>query len=121
MQPLKLLRWLPHYFLSWNALFFALGAALWFWATPARETLTAWDWQWMALLLARNAALVLVVFGALGLRLYNELIDLKVTLSYFVDPNPGFSANVDPQRYQSLVFGSIYAAWAKRLARSSGA
>jgi hypothetical protein len=24
-----------------------------------------------------------------------------VTLSYFVDPNPGLSANVDPQRYQS--------------------
>ncbi|SEO35126.1 Subtilase family protein [Gemmobacter aquatilis] len=34
-------------------------------------------------------------------QLGNELIDLKVTLSYFVDPNPGFSANVDPQRYQS--------------------
>jgi hypothetical protein len=32
----------------------------------------------------------------------NEVIDLKVTLSYFVDPNPGFSANVDPQRYQSF-------------------
>jgi hypothetical protein len=26
---------------------------------------------------------------------------LKVTLSYFVDPNPGLSANVDAQRYQS--------------------
>lgn len=35
-------------------------------------------------------------------QLGNELIDLKVTLSYFVDPNPGFSANVDPQRYQSF-------------------
>jgi Subtilase family len=39
-----------------------------------------------------------VVLEQLG----NELIDLKVTLSYFVDPNPGFSANVDPQRYQSF-------------------
>ncbi|MCB6178106.1 S8 family peptidase [Rhodobacter sp. Har01] len=35
-------------------------------------------------------------------QLGNEQIDLKVTLSYFVDPNPGFSANVDPQRYQSF-------------------
>ncbi|MCC8964410.1 S8 family peptidase [Bradyrhizobium sp. Pear76] len=31
----------------------------------------------------------------------NERVELKVTLSYFIDPNPGLSANVDPQRYQS--------------------
>ena len=35
-------------------------------------------------------------------QLNNEIIDLKITLSYFVDPNPGFAANVDPQRYQSF-------------------
>ncbi|MBZ9776941.1 S8 family peptidase [Mesorhizobium sp. CO1-1-8] len=34
-------------------------------------------------------------------QLNNETVQLKVTLSYFIDPNPGFSANVDPQRYQS--------------------
>lgn len=33
--------------------------------------------------------------------LENEIVELKVTLSYFVDPNPGLSANVDAQRYQS--------------------
>lgn len=33
--------------------------------------------------------------------LNNEPVELKVTLSYFVEPNPGLSANVDPQRYQS--------------------
>jgi len=33
--------------------------------------------------------------------LNNERIELKVTLSYFIEPNPGLSANVDPQRYQS--------------------
>lgn len=33
--------------------------------------------------------------------LNNEPVELKVTLSYFIDPNPGLSANVDPQRYQS--------------------
>jgi Subtilase family len=36
--------------------------------------------------------------------LQNEIVELKVTLSYFVDPNPGLSANVDPQRYQSYGF-----------------
>lgn len=34
--------------------------------------------------------------------LNNEQVDLKITLSYFIDPSPGFSANVDPQRYQSF-------------------
>ncbi len=34
-------------------------------------------------------------------QLENEIIEMKVTLSYFIDPNPGLSANVDAQRYQS--------------------
>jgi hypothetical protein len=33
--------------------------------------------------------------------LENEVVEMKVTLSYFIDPNPGLSANVDAQRYQS--------------------
>ncbi|WP_421993935.1 S8 family peptidase [Roseococcus sp.] len=35
-------------------------------------------------------------------QLGNESITLKISLSYFIQPNPGFSANVDPQRYQSF-------------------
>lgn len=34
-------------------------------------------------------------------RLENEPVELKMTLSYFIEPNPGLSANVEPQRYQS--------------------
>jgi hypothetical protein len=34
-------------------------------------------------------------------QLGNEVVQLKITLSYFIEPNPGLSANVDPQRYQS--------------------
>jgi hypothetical protein len=37
-------------------------------------------------------------------QLENEVVELKVTLSYFIDPNPGLSANLDPQRYQSHGF-----------------
>lgn len=33
--------------------------------------------------------------------LNNERVEMKVTLSYFIEPNPGLSANVDAQRYQS--------------------
>jgi hypothetical protein len=32
----------------------------------------------------------------------NVPITLKVTLSYFIEPNPGRSASVDPQHYQSF-------------------
>jgi hypothetical protein len=31
----------------------------------------------------------------------NEEVELKITLSYFIDPNPGMGANVDPERYRS--------------------
>ena len=35
-------------------------------------------------------------------RLENETVETKVTLAYFTESNLGFSANVDPQRYQSF-------------------
>jgi len=38
-----------------------------------------------------------VVLEQLG----NEMVELKITLSHFIEPNPGLSANADPQRYQS--------------------
>lgn len=31
----------------------------------------------------------------------DETVQLKITLSYFIEPNPGFSATIDPYRYQS--------------------
>jgi Subtilase family len=34
-------------------------------------------------------------------RLENEAVELKVTLSYFIEPNPGRAANVEPERYRS--------------------
>lgn len=35
-------------------------------------------------------------------RLENAEVALKITLSYFIDPNPGLSGSVEPQRYQSF-------------------
>ncbi|MEO1139381.1 MAG: peptidase S8 family protein, partial [Pseudomonadota bacterium] len=31
----------------------------------------------------------------------DETVQLKITLSHFIEPNPGFSATIDPYRYQS--------------------
>ncbi len=35
-------------------------------------------------------------------QLRDEIVELKITLSYFVEPNPGLAASLDPQRYQSF-------------------
>jgi len=69
-QPLKFLKWLPGYFLPWNLLFMALGALMWFTLTPSVETLKTLAPGWIAYLLLRNSALVLIVYGLLELRLY---------------------------------------------------
>jgi sterol desaturase/sphingolipid hydroxylase (fatty acid hydroxylase superfamily) len=69
-RPVKLLSWLPHYFLPWNAVFFVAGTVLWFWATPSQERLATLDWRWIVYLLLRNAAIVFVLYGALEYRLY---------------------------------------------------
>ncbi|SLN62358.1 Fatty acid hydroxylase superfamily protein [Aquimixticola soesokkakensis] len=66
----KFIRWLPGYFLPWNALFFAIAAVFWFFMTPARETMQDLTWGWPLYLLARNAALVIAFYGFLETRLY---------------------------------------------------
>lgn len=69
-SPVRVLKWIPGYLLPWNSLFLALAAVIWFWLTPARETLQTLAPGWIAFLFIRNSALILVVFGAVELRLY---------------------------------------------------
>ena len=69
-RPLKLLAWLPHYFLPWNALFMVLGLITWAYLTLSKETLQTLGWQWIGFILLRNSVLVFALYGALELRLY---------------------------------------------------
>ena len=69
-QPLNFLKWLPSYFLPWNVVFTALGAIYWFWLTPGVDAMKTLSAGWVAYLLARNLAGVLLIYGALELRLY---------------------------------------------------
>ena len=69
-NPLRVLKWLPSYFLPWNLLFMALGAVLWFWLTPARETMQTLEPGWVLYIFLRNTALILLLYGALELWLY---------------------------------------------------
>ena len=69
-QPLNFLKWSPSYFFPWNMLFMALAAIFWFYLTPPIETMKALSFGWIAYLLVRNNLLVLIIYGALELRLY---------------------------------------------------
>ena len=70
VQPVKFLKWLPGYFVPWNVLFMALGAIYWFWLTPDIATMKTLSAGWIAYLFIRNCLVVLLVYGALELRLY---------------------------------------------------
>jgi sterol desaturase/sphingolipid hydroxylase (fatty acid hydroxylase superfamily) len=69
-SAMRVLRWLPGYVFPWNAVFLGLGALLWLYLTPSRETLQTLRWDWVLWLLLRNSALILVLYGSLEIRLY---------------------------------------------------
>jgi sterol desaturase/sphingolipid hydroxylase (fatty acid hydroxylase superfamily) len=69
-EPKKYLDWLIGYLFPWNLLFMALALLQWFYLTPSIETMKTLAPGWIAYLFARNALLVLVIYGALELRLY---------------------------------------------------
>jgi len=69
-QPLKFLKWLPGYFFPYNVIFMLLAAIFWFWLTPSTETMKTLSVGWIAYLLVRNSLLVLLLYGALEMRLY---------------------------------------------------
>ena len=71
-SPMKILKWLPGYFLPWNVAFMVLAAVFWFWLTPDTATMKTLSPGWIIYLLARNSLLVLVIYGALELRLYMQ-------------------------------------------------
>ncbi len=72
-RPRALAGWLfgyPGYILGWNLVYAGLATAAWFLATPSRQTMRHLSPGWIALVLVRNAVLILVWYGAFHLRLY---------------------------------------------------
>ena len=69
-EPRKYLDWLIGYLFPWNMLFMALAVISWLYLTPSIETLKTLAPGWIVYLLARNSLLVLIIYGALELRLY---------------------------------------------------
>jgi sterol desaturase/sphingolipid hydroxylase (fatty acid hydroxylase superfamily) len=69
-SPVKILKWLPGYFLPWNVMYMVLAALFWFYLTPDIETMKELAPGWITYLLVRNSVLVLFIYGLLELRLY---------------------------------------------------
>lgn len=72
-RPRATLKWLfgfPGYLWPMNALWLAVSAVTWAWLTPELAAMRSFEAWWIALLLARNAALVLLLFGGLHLYFY---------------------------------------------------
>ncbi|ESY63561.1 desaturase [Mesorhizobium sp. LNHC252B00] len=72
-QPLKFLRWFlgyPGYLWPWNAGYFAVSLIVWLYLTPSLETMREFHAQWISLILARNAALTVALYGGFHLIFY---------------------------------------------------
>jgi sterol desaturase/sphingolipid hydroxylase (fatty acid hydroxylase superfamily) len=71
-QPLKFLKWLPHYLLPWNLLFAVSAAAYWHFVVPEPEVLQTLSLDWVLWLFAVNCVAVFLFYGAIELRLYTK-------------------------------------------------
>ena len=69
-QPLKILKWLPHYFLPYDLLWIASAFAWWNWVLPDVEVMKTLAWGWILKLFITNLIAIFVFFGAYELRLY---------------------------------------------------
>ena len=72
-RPLATLKWLfgfPGYLWPMNTLWLAISVVTWYFLTPGLDSMRTLEPWWVALLLARNLALVVALFGGLHLYLY---------------------------------------------------
>ena len=70
VQPMAILKWIPGYLLPWNTLYAAIAVAFWLYLSPSLEATKTFAWGWVLFILARNAILVALFFGAFHVRLY---------------------------------------------------
>lgn len=73
VQPKRFLVWLfgyPGYLWPWNTLYVAISLVVWTYLTPSLQTMREFGIDWISLILLRNAALALLVYGSLHGMLY---------------------------------------------------
>lgn len=69
--PTAIGRWfVTEYLLSWQLLYFGVAAAVWFFATPSRQTMATLRPGWILAVLAVNLVIIVAWYGLWHLRLY---------------------------------------------------
>ena len=68
--PMKVLKWLPHYFLPYDVLWIASAFAWWNWVLPDVDVMKTLAWGWILKLFIINLIAIFGFFGAYELRLY---------------------------------------------------
>lgn len=66
----EILRWIPGYFFPYNFIWLCLSVAYWYVLIPDQAVLTTIQWEWSLRLLGANILIVLLIYGALEVRLY---------------------------------------------------
>lgn len=97
-NPLKLLRWLPSYFLPWNVFFMFTATLTSFYLTPSTETSKTLSFGWIALVFLRNLAAFFLFYGVIEYRLYRQRKQ-ENRFKY----NPSFPAD---KKNSAFMFGS---------------
>lgn len=93
IKPGAILRWIPDYLAPWNFFYAAVGVAFWLWLTPSMETMKTFGLGWIAFILARNLAAVILIFGGFHLRLYwqrRQGTQFKYNGKWLDTENPAF-------------------------------
>lgn len=61
---------LPGYFLPLNILYMGMAVLTWFALTPSMARMATFQWDWVAIVYARNLGLTVLLYGGLHLRFY---------------------------------------------------
>src|SRR5438270_10968981 len=61
-QPLKFLKWVPHYFFPYNVLFALSAVAWWHWVLPDTEVMKSLAWGWILKLFVVNSIALFLFF-----------------------------------------------------------
>ncbi|WP_247333401.1 sterol desaturase family protein [Bradyrhizobium sp. 147] len=95
-QPKKFLNWLfgyPGYLWPWNALYVSISVLAWWYLTPSLDTMKQFHVDWVLLILLRNAALTILVYGCFHVVFYiqrRQGTDFKYNSKWPDTDNPTF-------------------------------
>lgn len=96
LRPLAILKWLfgyPGFFLPWGIVYMAVPVLIWLYLTPPLEAMRSFEAGWIAFIVLRNLALILLVIGAWHLWLHvmkAQGADWKYSSKWLARDNPIF-------------------------------